>query len=142
MIGFGFSAGDIAIAIKFLWKVGEALKHTDKASSEYQQAIQYLQSLLNTLEHLQSIDLTGADASIISALRALSASIAKPISAFSDDIRKFESSLGQGDTGSSLAARWRRVQWVTRNAKKVEMLASAITAQTQSIHLLLGTTML
>ncbi|KAI9707045.1 MAG: hypothetical protein M1836_000005 [Candelina mexicana] len=142
MIGFGFSAGDIAMAIKFLWKVGKALNDTGKASSEYQHAIQYLQGLLLTLQHLQSVDLTSTDASIVSALRTLSASVEKPIVTFINDIRKFESVLGHDDTRNQLAASWRRVRWATMNGEKLGKLSAIIAAQMQAIHVLLGTTIL
>lgn len=142
MIGFGFSAGDIAIAVKFLWKVGEALNDTGRASGEYQQMIQGLQSLLLTLQHLQSVNLVATDACIVSALRALSATVEKPILAFIDDIKKFEGSLGHEDTSDQLTAGLRRVQWAMRNGKKIERLGAMIAAQMQSIQLLLGTTIL
>ncbi|KAI9743187.1 MAG: hypothetical protein M1835_002937 [Candelina submexicana] len=119
MIGFGFSAGDIAMAIKFLWKVGKALNDTGKASSEYQHAIQYLRGLLLTLQHLQSVDLASTDASIVSALRTLSASVEKPIVTFINDIRKFESALGHDDTRNQLAAGWRRSDGITHKIATV-----------------------
>ncbi|KAI9723754.1 MAG: hypothetical protein M1812_001054 [Candelaria pacifica] len=142
MIGFGFSAGDIVMAVKFLWKVGEALNDTGKASTEYRQAIQHLQGLLLTLQHLQSADFADTDANVVGTLQTLSASVEKPISVFIHDIKKFEESLGLGDTTNVLVASLRRVQWATRNVKKLEKLGAMIAAQMQAIHVLLGTTIL
>ena len=54
-VPFGFSAGDIAIAIQLLSKVYKSLKDTGDAASEYREVSRFLQGLILTLQHLQKI---------------------------------------------------------------------------------------
>jgi hypothetical protein len=53
-MSFGWSAGDIASAIALLVKVGKALKNSDGAASEYQDTVEFLKSLVKTLESVQA----------------------------------------------------------------------------------------
>lgn len=46
MASFGWSAGDLALAIKIIYEVGNALKDTGGTSSDYQETVAFLQFCL------------------------------------------------------------------------------------------------
>jgi len=52
--GFGWSAGDIATAVKVIVEVGEAFISTGGAATKYADALTFLESLRMTLELLES----------------------------------------------------------------------------------------
>jgi len=54
-MSFGWSVGDIALAIKTVVKVGKALRESGGAASEYQDAINFLNSIEKTLRGLETL---------------------------------------------------------------------------------------
>ena len=130
---FGFSAGDIAMAIKLIAQVAGALKETGGAASDYREALQYLEGLLLTLQHLQKLDTQNADPSLANAVRALTAAAEQPVKEFVGEMSKFGSAMAS----SSLKAGVRKAEWAVVAAKKADKLRARIVAQMQPVHLLL-----
>ena len=61
MASFGWSAGDLALAIKIIYEVGNALKDTGGASSDYQETVAFLQFLATTLDRLHAYVFANSD---------------------------------------------------------------------------------
>jgi len=134
-VPFGFSAGDIAMALKLIAQVAGALKETGGAASDYREALQYLEGLLLTLQHLQKLNTDCADPSLANAVRALTAAAEQPVRDFVGEMSKYGSAMGSGN--SSLKAGMRKAEWAVVAAKKADKLRGRIVAQMQPVHLLL-----
>lgn len=134
-VPFGFSAGDIAMALKLITQVAGALKETGGAAYDYREALQYLEGLLLTLQHLQKLDTQCADPSLANAVRALTAAAERPVREFVGEMSKYGSAMGSST--SSLKSSTRKVEWAVFAAKKADKLRGRIVAQMQPIHLLL-----
>jgi len=138
VVPFGFSAGDIAMAIQVVVKVAQGLKNSGGSASEYQDIIKYLQSLLLTLQHLETLRSKTKDESIAKAVEALASAAQKPMLEFMEDIRKYEVTLGQKSSSNSIRSGFHKTDWALRIAKKGVKLRANISAELESLHLLLG----
>jgi len=136
-VPFGFSAGDIAMAIQLLSKVYKSLKDTDGAASEFHEVSQFLQGLILALQHLQKIQLVYSDPSLVKAIQALSATALQPIFQFIEEIQKYRSAMETPLLSRYCMTTYRKVDWAIRVSKKVKKLRALITAEMQPIHLLM-----
>src|SRR6187402_478911 len=94
-MSFGWSAGDIVVALKLLYKIGSALKDSGGASSEYQDTHSFLQTLSRTLEHLNALQATSFDPDFAKTLQQQCDQIRGPLAIFLGDVgRRFEPALG------------------------------------------------
>jgi len=134
-VPFGFSVGDIAMALKFTVQVASALKETGGAASDYREVLQYLEGLLLTLQHLQKLDTRCVDPSLANAVRALTTAAERPIRDFVNEMGKYTNAMA---SPSSLASGVRKAEWAIVAAKKAEKLRLKIVAQMEPIHLLLA----
>ena len=136
-VPFGFSVGDIAIAIQLLSKVYKSLKDTGGAASEYREVSQFLQGLILTLQHLEKIELVCSDPSLVKAIQALSATALQPILQFVEEIQKYNSAMETPLLSRRCMSAYRKADWVICISKKVNKLKAAITAEMQPIHILM-----
>ena len=68
---FGFSAGDFVAAIELTIKIGKAIRETGGATTEYRLVSQDLQLLRQVLEITQALQLHGANAGHVNAIRRM-----------------------------------------------------------------------
>ncbi|KAI9702790.1 MAG: hypothetical protein M1836_008004 [Candelina mexicana] len=137
MVPFGFSAGDIAMAVKVIAKASSALKDAGGSASEYQEVLQYLKGLLLTLQHLQNLNIQPNNPALLNAIRAQCASSAKPVLDFVNSIQEFNDALGVRSSKAAISGSHKKVQWGLFVSKGVEKLRSKIGANLEIIHLLL-----
>ena len=137
-MSFGWSAGDIAFALSVLYKVGSALKEAGGASSSYQDASGFLQSLQQTLEHLQIFSSTTLEASNAVELRNQVAQLRGAVTVFIEDIQKYEPALAASSARGKLLSAPRKVQWALQMPGKLKKLQDQITAPLMMLSLLLG----
>lgn len=137
MVPFGFSAGDIAMAVKVIAKASNALKEAGGSATEYQEVLQYLNGLLLTLQHLQNLNIQPANPAILNAIRAQCASPEKQVLEFISSIQEFDDALGVQSSKEPISSSHKKVQWGLFITKKVERLRNKIGANLGSINLLL-----
>ena len=136
-MSFGFSVGDIILAVQIVAKVGLALRETGGASSEFQEASQFLCGLELTLQHLQgfsSADINPTHGAIIQAQVEL---IRPPLSEFLDSIEKFETSLGPRAADRIFSGVPRKLHWSLFVSKKAKKLQDSVAVPLCTISLLL-----
>lgn len=117
-----------------------SLKRTQRdwgASSQYQDALQFLNALLLTLQHLQYLDTKFSDPSLNNAVRTLALAAQKTILNFISQIQKYDPALGTAPTSGAIRGGLGKAEWALTVTKKVEALRTRIAAQMQPIHLLL-----
>ncbi|OCL07816.1 hypothetical protein AOQ84DRAFT_377343 [Glonium stellatum] len=136
-VPFGFSAGDIVIAIQLLIKIYKSLKEAGGAASEYHDVSRFLRGLILTLQHLQEMELICGDPSLVKAIQALSATALQPIFQFVEEIQKYSSAMEASPLSHYSMATYRKVGWALRVSKKIEKLRVKILAEMQPIHLLI-----
>jgi len=136
-VGFGFSAGDIAIAIGLLSKVYKGLKETGGSASEYQDVSEFLRGLILTLQHLQRLQVDCCDPSLVKAIQALSEAALKPIFELLEEIKEYDSSLRAGAAAGQFRSSFKKGQWTLRVPKKIEKLKADITVKLKPIQLLM-----
>jgi hypothetical protein len=135
-VPFGFSAGDIALAIQLLLKISNALKETGGASSEYQELLHFLRTSHLILQHLENIDISKLDTSSQNAIRAQAVTVMKPIQQFLKEVDIYATSLGHLGQGSRKSI-LQKAKWTLLVTKKIEKLRVKFTADLQILQLLL-----
>ncbi len=137
MVPFGFSAGDIAMAVKVIAKVSNALKEAGGSASEYQEVLQYLQSLLLILQHLENLEIQHINPALLNAIRAQCTASERPVLEFITSIQDFDDALGAQSLKTPIRGSHKKVEWGLFMTKKIEKLRSKIGANLDMIHLLL-----
>lgn len=136
-MSFGWSAGDVAAALKLLYRLGNSLRESGGASSDYQDTIAFLQTFSQTIQHLHAIQATSLDPPIAQTLRDQCGQIRGPLQAFLEDANKFESSLGLNKR-KKLWGIGRNIQWEVAMKNKVKALQNRVEVPVASISIILG----
>ena len=135
---FGFSAGDLMMAINLVVKVSNALKSTGGASDELKFLSEDLQSLKCLLEELQEMKIEDyGSPSHVNAVKVMALAIQSHLQAFLDSITKFESSLGRSRTANRTHQFTRKVQWAAQMPTEIQKLRSIIMQKIVTLTLLL-----
>jgi hypothetical protein len=137
-MAFGWSAGDIASALKLLLVVGKAVKEACSASSEYEDTHKFLTTLQATLQHLQAFDTAIIRFERIEELREQCRLLRLPLRSFLTDVEKFEPFLVAGSKKRILSITPRRLQWALVMPGKVKQLRDQILAPMLSIGVIMG----
>lgn len=138
MSGFGWSVGDIVLAGKFIAKVVKALKETGGARGDYQQSIEFLLGLENTLQNLVTVgSVLPPDAAARIALQQTE-HIANVLIPLLKDVKKFESSIGESASQGPGRKIGSKLKWSLHQAKKVEKLEDKIAVPLATINTNLG----
>jgi hypothetical protein len=97
-MSFGWSASDVVSAVKVFHTVATALRESGGASSEYQSALKFLETLSLTLQHIQALQAVDLNLSIElrESLQSYYEQLRPPIETFLTDIKgQFDNALGQ-----------------------------------------------
>jgi hypothetical protein len=138
-MSFGWSAGDIVAALKLLYKTGSALKDLGGASSNFQDIYSFLQTLSQTLEHLNALQATPFDPDLSKNLREQCDQIRVPLAKFLADVeRRFEPALGLNSQNNRILTAPRKIQWALLTSKKIKRLQDRITVPMAAIGLILS----
>ncbi|KAF4630021.1 hypothetical protein G7Y89_g8132 [Cudoniella acicularis] len=138
-MSFGWSAGDIVAAVTLLIKIGSALQDAGGASSDYQDTVDFLNTLRITLEHLKAFGATQIEVHKAENLRQQCDQIQAPLKVFLDDVTsKFESSLGPASRRNKLLGSPRKIHWALYTSKKVKRLQDRIIVPIGAVNMLLG----
>ncbi|KAH7146268.1 hypothetical protein EDB81DRAFT_934174 [Dactylonectria macrodidyma] len=95
-MSFGWSAGDIAIAVKIAYNIYEALDSCQGAAKEYREAASFLKELTRTLEPLKTFTAWKAYPEYGKDIRDQVNFIKVPVDEFLRIVNKYEPSLGAG----------------------------------------------
>ena len=137
-MAFGWSAGDIASALKLLLVVSKVVKEACKASSEYEDTHKFLTTLQTTLQHIQAFDTATIRFERIEELREQCRLLQLPLRSFLTDVEKFEPFLVAGSKKRDLLTTPRRLQWALVMPGKIKQLRDQILAPMLSIGVIMG----
>ncbi|KAL0639007.1 hypothetical protein Q9L58_001888 [Maublancomyces gigas] len=142
--GFGYSVGDFIATIELIAKVIAAFRDGTGASSEYRQVLQELETLLNLLQHISTVQSTERNFACVNAIKGVALNLQAPLRKFLDNICKRYGALGGGqkkgpsNMGAGLAVIGRKAQWAIVMEKDIAKLRTAIGTNMSSILLLLN----
>lgn len=144
--GFGYSAGDFIATIDLICKVIAAFKDGAGASEDYQKLLQELETLLQLLQHVSSIQSTERNFAYVNAIKGVALNLQAPLRKFLDKICKRYGSLGGSQTrsggmlgvGAGLLVAGRKAQWAVVMEKDIGKLRIVVGTNMSSILLLLS----
>ena len=138
MSGFGWSAGDVVLAAKFIAKVVKALKETGGAGDEYQQAIEFLSGLEQTLQNLVSAGSLLPQSTATLEILKQTKRIVDVLGPLHGQLEKSEATLGTAASGAPAARLKSKLKWAFHQSKKVEKLEDAIAVPLATINANIG----
>lgn len=123
-MSFGWSAGDIVLGISTLVKVGQAIKETGGAASEYQEALSILKSIEATLRGLETIAASNPGLVLNVQLAEQARLLKSAVDDFRKKVEKYDLSLGSDSNRRKVRRIPREVQFAL--SEKIRELQTAI----------------
>src|SRR4051812_24418550 len=136
-MSFGWSAGDIASAIKVVYNLIQALDDASGAANDYREAVLFLKTLLRTIEPLPQLALWNAYPDYGRDIKEQVDHIQEPLKLFCAKVLKYESSLGATAKAGYYRHAPRKIQWYLFMPQEVLKLKGKI----ESHMRLIGTMM-
>ncbi|KAF2418374.1 hypothetical protein EJ08DRAFT_63540 [Tothia fuscella] len=139
MIAFGWSAGDIASAIKLIVHVTKAFKESGGAAEQYQCARDFLTSFRNTLEHIQKYVESNPDDKYTQDISDQLQCIEGPWKRFEAYTNKYEHTLSSNSKASTVGKAPKVVRWTLKELSgEIQKLGQAVESPLQLINQLLS----
>ncbi|KAH8654461.1 hypothetical protein BGZ60DRAFT_154674 [Tricladium varicosporioides] len=141
-MSFGWSAGDIAAAVRLVNKIIQSVGNTGGAREHFQELESELKGLLRALHEIS--DLTSQPGQIpeIVALKYAACLCEDTLKTFFEKIKPFDESLGKGSSTSRVKAAPRMVRWELLIKKDIPEFRSYLVAHVGSLNLRLNTALL
>jgi hypothetical protein len=135
----GWSDSDLVATLKLLYQISSALRDSGGASSDFQEAISFFQTLSRTLEHLNLLHSKPLDPEIAKIFREQCDLIRVPLVAFLEDVGgKFGPSLGVKSGRNKIFTAPQMIQWALSTSKKAKRLQDRIAVPMVSMGVMLG----
>lgn len=133
-MSFGWSAGDIVTALQLLNKVRIALKDSGGSKTDYQDAIVFLGTLLDTLTTLKDVQGTSPHTELPQSINGHVVRLGKEIDEFLQELQKdYGDSLGSFPTSSPFKIQAQKIQYAT--SKKVQDLRAKIGPELSALQI-------
>ncbi|EQB53144.1 hypothetical protein CGLO_07165 [Colletotrichum gloeosporioides Cg-14] len=136
-MSFGWSAGDIAAAIKLVYNVYEALDSSAGASRDYRDAVTFLKSLIHTLNTLTGLADWEAYPAYREDIKRQVELIRSTVTEFLQSIEKYESSLGRSAKSGRLRQFAPKLKWHMLCAKQTLVLKSRIQSHMSVLNIVM-----
>jgi len=136
-MSFGWSAGDITVAIKLVHDIYKVLDSCDGAASEYREAVAFLKELTQTLEPLKTFATWNAYPVYGREITARVSFIKTPIENVLQEILRLEPSLGNAAKSGHFRGILPKLNWHFRVSKKVLQLRDQIESHMRILDSLL-----
>jgi hypothetical protein len=136
-MSFGWSAGDLATAVKLIYNLIQALDSCDGAASDYREAVTFLRDLKRTLDPLQVFAAWHAYPPYAKEIEEQVAQIREPVESFLETVAKFEPSLGQKTSPAHHRDVLRKLQWHILISKRVVVLRKKVESHMRVIDTLM-----
>lgn len=138
-MSFGWSAGDIASAVKLIVSIVSSLRSTSGAREQFQELEAELVGLQRALKQIDLLANSATPPLEIQALKFVSLSCCETLQRFHTKIKPFEDSLGTQSQRSKLKAAPRMVRWELLVKKDLPELRQYLMAHVGYINLELST---
>ena len=128
----------LQLLLELCTKIGNALRKTGGAASDYQHVIVELQGLQNVLVRLAALEPTESNVGHVNAIRGMALACQFPLREFLIRIDKYGAALDPFATTGIVGA-GKKAKWAVFVAEDVKKLRALVSAKTISINLLLAT---
>ena len=136
---FGWSAGDVIIAIHILHEVSEAFRDAGGAQEQYAETATWLSSFATLLERLQAHTGDKSNSKYSIDIQKWVVNIGPQYFAFERYLQKYDSALSSRSDISRVKTAFRQVKWALKELKgHVDHLKVAVSTPLESINLLLN----
>ncbi|MCJ1244588.1 hypothetical protein MMC30_001786 [Trapelia coarctata] len=135
MAAFGWSVGDLILAIRFVVKTGQALKDTGGASDDYQESIDFLHGVEATLKNLEVVARRSPTGAAIHSIAPQAQRIQQCLKSFMESIEGYEASLGLNRKRGFHHGAWQKGKWAAFVSKRCKELQGKIAFVTASINM-------
>jgi hypothetical protein len=125
-MSFGWSAGDIAVAVRIVYNVYDALDSCNGATKEYRETVSFAKELTRTLEPLKTFTAWKVRPTYEKEIQEQVEFIKGPIQEFLETITKYEPSLGHKAKGGRHRNIIAKMDWHMFTSKKVLALKQNI----------------
>lgn len=136
-MSFGWSAGDIATAVKTAYDIYEALDSCRGAAKEYREAVSFLKDLTRTLEPLETLTAWKVYPEYGKDIKKQVEAIKGPVDQFLQAALKYEPSLGAASKKGHQRHIYRKLKWHFFISKEILALRSKIESHMQVLDSLL-----
>ncbi|KAJ3536342.1 hypothetical protein NM208_g6767 [Fusarium decemcellulare] len=136
-MSFGWSAGDIATAVKTVYNIYEALDSCRGAPKEYREAVSFLRELTRTLGPLETLAAWKAYPEYGKDIGKQVESIKGPVNDFLQTVLKYEPSLGAEAKSGHQRHIYRKLKWHFFISKEVLALQRTIQSHMRVLDSLL-----
>ena len=136
-MSFGWSTGDIAIAIRLIYEVTNALDSSNGAAGDYRDTVLFLKDLKRTLEPLQCFTASDVPSAYRKDITEQVDHLKQPISEFLQTVAKFDSSLGHNAKKGRQHHVFKKLEWYMRVSKKAQALKEKIKTHMRIIDMLM-----
>jgi hypothetical protein len=126
-MSFGWSVGDMALAIKAIVKVGKAVRESGGAASEYQDAVNFLTSIEKTLRGLETLLRENPNLKWEAELVEQGNNLKDAITKFKDKIEKYDRSLREDSEWKKAKRVPREIQFAVFVSDQVKELRVQVT---------------
>ncbi|UPK93361.1 hypothetical protein LCI18_004296 [Fusarium solani-melongenae] len=136
-MSFGWSAGDIAAAVKTAYNIYEALHSCRGAAKEYREAVSFLKDLTRTLEPLETLTAWKVYPEYGEDIKKQVEAIKGPVDQFLQAALKYEPSLGAVSRKGHQRHIYMKLKWHFSISKEILALRNKIESHMQVLDSLL-----
>lgn len=127
VVAFGWGAGDIANAIKVVYKVSKAFKDAGGAKDQYSEATAFLDAFALTLTRLNEYTSTNPNTKFRDDIVQQVKLISDHYSKFEEYLKKYDLLLSSTNSGASAKVVGKKVKWAIDEMRdKVDELKKAV----------------
>lgn len=138
-MSFGWSVGDIAAAVKLLYKVINALDDADGAADNYRESVGFLRDLMRTIHALSTLPSLNTYPSYTDEIEQQVNFIKEPVEHFIATVRKkYEASLGETTLRGHHRHVYKKLQWHFAKENEVLVLRDKISRHMRIIDSLVS----
>jgi hypothetical protein len=133
----GISPSDIVLLARYTCRVVFALKEEGGAKSQYQEAIQSLESLGKVLQELHGLSLQNGDSLFGDAVKLQANNSVKLVSNFVKQISKYDKHLGSKAPPGRMKGSIKKAQWEIKAAGDLDRFRKVITPQLEVLRFMI-----
>jgi len=138
-MSFGFSVGDFLAAGELIALVVSAFREAGGSAFQFQRLTLGLHSLSYSLEQVDRLEAAEGLQATVEAIKATALSCQLPLHEFLGSIKKYDRSLGIGESAGIMKDVFSKVKWVASKKLEAAMkLQAEVSAYLGSIALLIG----
>jgi hypothetical protein len=132
---FGFSVGDFLAAACLIEQTVSALREAGGSSSQYRHLILELNALGHILQDVDRLEAVKGLEATVEAIKATALSCQLPLCEFLESIKKYDKSLGLGQSAGIMKDVLYKVKWVASKKQEAAMkLQAEMTAYLEGIN--------